>query len=208
MKRNRQRTIPIESYTDPDFTGAASETGGFMPRGATRSRTRGLRKLRIGPEGTDEPGYIFAKPEEGRLFVYWEGTERGPFMFYRGDYSAAEDYYDVQDLAKYSGTVYLCIRANGVGALDGVKATSNTTYWIPLGSGGGSGGMQFRGDFDTSGATQYVSQNVVVIRGGISAGTYVCISDDPAVPGQPPSDPATGDRWVALSRGYTIGWWT
>lgn len=71
-----------------------------------------------------------------------------------------------------------------------------------------SGGMTFRGEFDSSGATQYSAQNVVVIRGGVSAGCYVCITDDPPAGSTVPSDPATGERWIMLAPGHTIGFWT
>ena len=138
MNRKRLRTIQLNSLIDPELGGASVEIGGYMPRGASRGRLDGVRKLRVGIKDQDEPGYIYLKPEEGRAFVYWKGTERGPFMFYRGNYSATEDYYDVQDAARDSGTIYLCIQANGTTAPAGVKPTSNTNYWLPLGGGGGS----------------------------------------------------------------------
>jgi hypothetical protein len=64
-------------------------------------------------------------------------------------------------------------------------------------------GMVFRGEW--SAAVDYLSQDVVVIRGGISGGCYICIRDAPA--GVPPTFPADSDFWVQLSPGNALGDW-
>src|SRR5689334_6998158 len=45
-------------------------------------------------------------------------------------------------------------------------------------SGGGSGQMNFRGEYDNT--ATYVAQDVVVISSGAGTGTYVCVQDAPA----------------------------
>lgn len=65
-------------------------------------------------------------------------------------------------------------------------------------------GMIFRGEWD--GTVSYKEQDVVVIRGGVAAGTYVCVRDAPATTPMP-TYPATGDFWVNLSPGNTLGAW-
>lgn len=72
-------------------------------------------------------------------------------------------------------------------------------------AGGGSGGMNFRGDYN-SGAT-YAVRDVVVVRSGSNAGTYICVTANPGA-ANPPAQPDTGSvYWVSLSNGATKGDW-
>lgn len=68
-----------------------------------------------------------------------------------------------------------------------------------------STGMTFRGEWSTSG--DYSTQDVVVIRTGTNAGTYVCVADNPGE-SNPPTTPDTGNAyWVRLLGGSSIGSW-
>jgi hypothetical protein len=79
-------------------------------------------------------------------------------------------------------------------------------------AGGGASappGMKFQGEW--SSASSYFAapnQDVVVIRGGVSAGTYVCVRNAPAgtpPPGSP--DPTVGTFWVSIASGDSRGAW-
>lgn len=75
---------------------------------------------------------------------------------------------------------------------------------IVVGSGGGGGGgMVFRGEW--SPVLNYQAGDVVVIRGGVMAGCYICVVDVGA--GTPPTFPADSDFWVMLSPGPSMGNW-
>jgi hypothetical protein len=135
------------------------------------------------------------------------GAWRGAWMLYTGDYSAVINYYE-QDCVTYSGGTYVCIKKHGP-AIAGTSAQfpTATTYWKPLGGGGSGGGnMNFRGEFDPSGATQYVPGDCVVLRGGISAGFYFCFAQDPAGESVP-TYPYTAERWILLAPGHSAGFW-
>ena len=66
-----------------------------------------------------------------------------------------------------------------------------------------SGGMTFRGEWSPT-VTDYSEQDVVVIRGGVSAGTYVALQDVPV--GTEPAYPDVGIYWASLSRGVSGLW--
>ncbi len=61
-----------------------------------------------------------------------------------------------------------------------------------------SSGMNFRGEWSAT-VSDYVFGDVVVIRGAIIAGTYVCIAAAPVG-----SNPSLGIYWVTISGG--LGW--
>jgi len=66
------------------------------------------------------------------------------------------------------------------------------------------GGIRYRGDW--SGDSSYSVDDLVTIRGGIAAGTYLCVVAAPV--GTPaPNDPSLGIYWVSLARGNTLGQW-
>lgn len=73
---------------------------------------------------------------------------------------------------------------------------------------GEGGGLRFRGEW--SAAEVYAVDDIVVVRGGVSAGSYICIqSVGPAGdPSQVPSWPDVGVYWVSLGRGNTGGQWS
>lgn len=66
-----------------------------------------------------------------------------------------------------------------------------------------SSGMNFRGEYDP-GITDYVEGDVVVVRGGVSAGTYIALRDVPA--GQQPAYPDVGIYWASLARSVAGVW--
>jgi hypothetical protein len=88
-----------------------------------------------------------------------------------------------------------------------VPSTKGTALFLKRFPKGGapSSGMVFRGEW--SAIESYSTQDVVVVRGGISAGTYVCVRNNPpaTAPQDPASDPSLGIYWVCLSRGPTWG---
>ncbi len=65
-------------------------------------------------------------------------------------------------------------------------------------------GMHFRGEYDSG--VDYIAGDVVVIRTGTNAGSYVCVKDHPSAT-YPPTQPDTGIYWVSLSNGNTVGQW-
>ena len=90
-----------------------------------------------------------------------------------------------------------------------VSRTSRGIVLVPTARGGGAPtaapGMRFRGEYVTSG--DYVTGDVVVIRGGSSAGAYVCVQDNPGA-ANPPVLPDTGATyWVSIGRADTVGSW-
>jgi hypothetical protein len=73
----------------------------------------------------------------------------------------------------------------------------------------GSSGMNFRGEW--SSGNSYSVGDVVVLRAGVSAGTYVCVLSAPVGTAQPtdqPVDPTQAIYWVSIARSNTIGAWT
>ena len=68
-------------------------------------------------------------------------------------------------------------------------------------------GMVFRGEW--SAAETYVENDVVVVRGGLTGGTYIAIADVPtgSAPIDPPVRPEDGIYWVCLARDQAIGVW-
>lgn len=69
-------------------------------------------------------------------------------------------------------------------------------------------GMNFRGEW--SAGSSYSVGDVVVVRGGLSSGTYICVVTAPAgtaAPADPPVDPALGVYWISLARGNTSASW-
>lgn len=83
-----------------------------------------------------------------------------------------------------------------------VHTAIGTSYVaVPQATAAPSAGMHFEGEWVNS---AYTVGAVVVIRAGISAGTYVAVQAVPA--GTPaPTDPATGTYWVSLARGNILG---
>jgi hypothetical protein len=77
---------------------------------------------------------------------------------------------------------------------------------ITAGSGAPGGvGMLFRGEYSSEVA--YSVQDVVVIRTGANAGTYVCVQANPGST-NPPTTPDTGNAyWVQLVGGASVGKW-
>lgn len=70
-------------------------------------------------------------------------------------------------------------------------------------------GMKFKGEYISGQA--YERDDVVVVRGGSTAGTYIAYQDVPAsapAPQDPPVDPTQGIYWIQIAPGYTIGQWT
>jgi hypothetical protein len=62
--------------------------------------------------------------------------------------------------------------------------------------------MTFRGEYDpTSGGSAYEVQDVVVIRNGPTAGTYVKVTSGATAPSDGSPD------WVMLSHGDFMGVW-
>ena len=64
-----------------------------------------------------------------------------------------------------------------------------------------STGMRWRGEWNSS-VNDYESGDVVVVRGGNTAGSYVAVASVPTAtpPSDPPIDPANGIFWVSLGR--------
>ena len=60
-------------------------------------------------------------------------------------------------------------------------------------------GMVYRGIWS---AGTYVSNDVVVVQSGVSAGTYISVIDANT------NDPATGVGWIQLAPGNTVGNWS
>lgn len=87
-----------------------------------------------------------------------------------------------------------------------VSRTQSGFYYvtIPGESGAASSpGMVFRGEWRGS-VADYLEGNVVVIRGGISAGCYVALRDVPQ--GTEPAFPDTGIYWASISRNFAGAW--
>ena len=70
-----------------------------------------------------------------------------------------------------------------------------------------STGMRWRGEWSAS-VNDYESGDVVVVRGGNTAGTYIAITSVPTSlpPSDPPVDPANGIYWVSLARNGINVW--
>jgi len=68
------------------------------------------------------------------------------------------------------------------------------------GAGTGGTGITFQGDYDPT--RTYAVNDLVVIRGSITAGTYLCVVAPPI--GLSSTDPSWGVYWVTLSGG--LGW--
>ena len=64
-------------------------------------------------------------------------------------------------------------------------------------------GVIFRGEW-RSDVDDYVEGNLVVIRGGISAGAYIALQDVPQ--GTAPAYPDVGVYWVSISRDFAGAW--
>lgn len=69
------------------------------------------------------------------------------------------------------------------------------------------GGMIFRGEFSATYPGDYKEQDVVVVRSGPNAGTFVCVKNSPNAANNPPVNPDAGGFWVSLSVGGTVGEW-
>lgn len=68
-------------------------------------------------------------------------------------------------------------------------------------------GMVFKGEWSDK---AFKKGEVVVVRGGISAGTYIASRDVPAgtgIPTDPPTDPTQGIFWISIGKGDTLGQW-
>lgn len=61
----------------------------------------------------------------------------------------------------------------------------------------------FRGDWDPN--ASYVESEGVAIRGGITAGLYICHTD--AAAGTPPPSPADYSHWTLVVSGNAMGLW-
>jgi len=82
---------------------------------------------------------------------------------------------------------------------------TNTLFIDQQGGGFSSGKMTFRGEYDSE--TSYAVQDVVVIRSGTNAGSYVCIAAG-ATDTDPPTQPDTGNTfWLSLSNASSAGTW-
>jgi hypothetical protein len=70
------------------------------------------------------------------------------------------------------------------------------------------GKMNFRGEYDASANPPYAVQDVVVIRGGANAGSFVCIAGNPGAT-HPPTAPDTGNGyWICLANNTNaLGEW-
>ena len=80
----------------------------------------------------------------------------------------------------------------------------------PPGLGSAGGGLNPRGEYDASGATQYNYLDMVVVRAGSNAGTFYAIQNVPAATGtQPiPTCPDTGNQfWICISNSPPLGQW-
>lgn len=81
---------------------------------------------------------------------------------------------------------------------------------VKPGKGTTTSGMRYRGEWSPNVA--YEVDDVVNVRGGITAGLYICVSptliSTAVAPQDPPADPSQGIFWIMLAPGYTIGQWT
>ncbi len=64
-------------------------------------------------------------------------------------------------------------------------------------------GIVFRGDWDPNGS--YSPQDAIAIRGGISAGFYICHTSAPS--GSTPPSPADNSKWTLVVSGNAMGLW-
>lgn len=92
---------------------------------------------------------------------------------------------------------------------NGKWSVKSGTYFytpnFPASSAGGSNvsGMIFRGEYDT--AATYAAKDMVVIRAGANAGTFVCILANSA---KAPQLPDTGNLyWISISNSPVMGAW-
>jgi uncharacterized membrane protein len=67
------------------------------------------------------------------------------------------------------------------------------------------GGMSFAGEWNS--ASSYAVDDVVVIRGGTEAGTYICTRAVTANAADVNLQPAQGLYWASLSRAHPLGTW-
>jgi hypothetical protein len=84
--------------------------------------------------------------------------------------------------------------------------TQNSIQFIPNASTGGKtetpDAMIFRGEWNPATTDPYMKQNVVKVSGGVSAGTFVSVSDNNV------SIPSAGSPdWVQLASGDALGFW-
>ena len=91
-----------------------------------------------------------------------------------------------------------------------VRVVSNTrgTSVVSLARRGAtpsSGGMNFKGEW--SATEEYSIDDVVLIRGGTEAGTFVCVRAVTGGGGITEKRPAQGLYWVSLSRAHPMGVW-
>ena len=70
---------------------------------------------------------------------------------------------------------------------------------------GGGGGMNFVGEWSST--SNYVADDVVVIRGGTEAGTYICVRQVTADAADISLQPGQGVYWASLSRAHPLGVW-
>jgi hypothetical protein len=95
-------------------------------------------------------------------------------------------------------------------AMQKIEDASVKVIWVRIGGGApASAGMNFKGEWVNG--VSYSIGDVVVVRGGVSGGTYICVmKTTPAqgIPMDPAQDPSLGVYWVQLASGNTMGTWT
>lgn len=123
-------------------------------------------------------------------------AERGPLRKYA---AAINDLIEeVRSLRIASGKGYT-VKRTSIGTILEVKV--GKTEQLP------GEGMRFRGEW--SATETYAENDVVVVRGGLTGGTYVAIADVPTgtAPIDPPVRPEDGIYWVCLARDQAAGVW-
>lgn len=85
------------------------------------------------------------------------------------------------------------------------RTPNGTTYDSEPGSTGGDPPASdwFQGDWNSP--SSYVRGHGVAIRGGITAGLYICHTDAPA--GTNPPSPSDDSRWTLVVSGNAMGLW-
>lgn len=107
--------------------------------------------------------------------------------------------FDSQALRAMAEAINALLNMQGVGGCVVTVGQNN----VLIRAGAASGGLHLRGEWSPTASPAYVTDDIVVISDGDTAGTYGCIKDNP------PSDPPdTGNGfWITLSKGDTIGVW-
>ena len=122
--------------------------------------------------------------------------ERGPLRDIRKRINQLQD--EIKALRISEGVNYR-VKHTACGQMLQIGKTAEETETVT--------GMVFRGEWSAS--ETYETNDVVVVRGGLTGGTYIAILDVPigSAPIDPPVKPEDGIYWVCLSRDNAAGVW-